>query len=206
MARIKQATTTITSMEEADRRLGQLREVTRKLSELEAWKEKRLEALEGEVAQRRKDRESGMDLDAMKKALEADLLAFTESKRGELTEGDRRSVELANGILGFRLGTGKVETLQSLTFKAVESNEEWMTQLRRHGWTRRPPETISKNDILDSFRAAGEEGQPQQRTVLDRLARCGLTVLQEDAPFVEPAVAQIAEAHDVLQFPIAQAA
>lgn len=189
MARVKKVETSIETYDQANERLGQLREVRRQIAEITAWKEKKMKQIEDQTRQRLCA--SGVDLTVQEKALEADLLAFVESRREEFSGGNQRSRKLPNGILGLRLGTGAVKTVKGVTFKAVEANPEWMRQLRAWGWTKRPPEKLDKAGILEAFRAAGQEGAPQRRTVLDRLSRCGLTVEQSDEPFIEPAEAEV---------------
>jgi phage host-nuclease inhibitor protein Gam len=84
----------------------------------------------------------------------------------------KKSMDMAHGTIGFRTGTPKLKTLKGFTWQAA-------LQLVREflpGYIR-TTEEITKDKLL-----ADRDGEEMS----DKMAHCGITVVQDETFFVEP--------------------
>lgn len=176
MTRTKKVETTIKDTAEADDVLLELARLQNQKKGIEVWMNKQQQKIQEEAVFKGTD-DSGQTLGDRIAAKEANLLAFLEKNRDAFAD-KTRSVELNHGKIGFRLGTPKVTALGSMTMKSIMGTEALVKMLRKWGWIKEDPK-MDKTQILADHADSKEP-------VLKKLRQVSLTVIQEDAPFVEP--------------------
>lgn len=132
----------LTSWELADAALGHIREHTAIADRLESEKDLLIQNIKDQYDGRIKERRASAATCA--KA----LAEFAEVHRGEF--GPVKSRQLSNGVIGFRQGTGTLETLKKMTWAKV-----LLTIKASRAWTAkflRVKEEVNKIAILDALR------------------------------------------------------
>jgi phage host-nuclease inhibitor protein Gam len=114
---------------------------------------------------------SQIDDDLKEKA--AIVKAWAESHRAEF--GSKKSLELTQGIIGFRIGTPKLKTLPRRTFQGA------LDFLMSVGWGKRFVRTTNELNKLAILEAHARDAFPD-----DTLKSIGLYVAQEESFFIEP--------------------
>lgn len=98
------------------------------------------------------------------------LQAYAVNNQEELF-GRRRSIEMAHGCIGFRMGTPKLKTLKGFTWAAsLNLVKEYLP-----GYVRASYE-VAKDKLL-----ADRDGEG----MADAMARCGIQVVQDESFYVE---------------------
>ena len=179
--RTKKIETTLHSHEDADQVLLEIGRLDARKLAVESWATERVARVHEEAKSRLLlDGAAGETVDTRRAALAANLLAYVELHAAEFTgDGGRRSVKLAHGELGYRLGTPKVDTVGRITQKALLTMAPVLAKLRQYGWIKEEP-TLSKQQILNEWAALREQ-------TAARLPEVNLTVVQDDEPWFEPA-------------------
>lgn len=94
----------------------------------------------------------------------------TENKAELFTK--KKSLDMVHGVIGFRTGTPKLKTLKGFTWaSALQLVKEFLP-----GYIR-TTEEITKDKLLADRDA---------ENMFDQMARCGITVVQDEAFYVEP--------------------
>lgn len=132
----------LTSWELADAALGHIREHTAIADKLEAEKELLIKEVKDKYDGRIKERRASAATCA--KA----LAEFAEVHRTEF--GAIKSRQLSNGVIGFRQGTGTLETLKKMTWAKVlltiKASRAWAAKYLR------VKEEVNRAAILDALR------------------------------------------------------
>jgi phage host-nuclease inhibitor protein Gam len=110
------------------------------------------------------------DLTATKAETFAILLAYAENNRADF--GKKKSMEMANGIIGFRTGTPSLKTAKGYTWNSVT------TMLAMHY-----PQYIREVKEPAKDKILAERYLPENQTMLKQ---CGMLVTQTETFFVEP--------------------
>ena len=111
--------------------------------------------------------------------------AWAEANRADF--GQRRSIDLAHGVIGFRTGTPKLKTLVKWKWDGV------LQALRESRWGAayiRVKEEINKEQIIADVTT--------QLLAEDDLRKAGAQVVQEETFFVEPKLTRV-EPREVAQ-------
>lgn len=99
------------------------------------------------------------------------LQAFATENQAELFS-KKKSLEMVHGTIGFRTGTPKLKTLKGFTWaSALQLVKEFLPGHIR------ATEEIAKDKLL---------ADRDDETVSANLARCGISVVQDETFFVEP--------------------
>lgn len=99
------------------------------------------------------------------------LQAFAVENKAELFT-KKKSLDMAHGTIGFRTGTPKLKTLKGFTWaSALQLVREFLPAFVR------TTEEIAKDRLLADRDTEG---------MFDAMARCGITVVQDETFFVEP--------------------
>ena len=99
------------------------------------------------------------------------LQAFAVENKAELFT-KKKSLDMAHGTIGFRTGTPKLKTLKGFTWaSALQLVREFLPAFVR------TTEEIAKDRLLAERDTEG---------MFDAMARCGITVVQDETFFVEP--------------------
>ena len=99
------------------------------------------------------------------------LQAFAVENQAELFS-KKKSLDMAHGTIGFRTGTPKLKTLKGFTWASVLQ----MVREFLPGYVR-TSEEVAKDKLLAD---RDEEG------MYDKMAKCGITVAQDETFYVEP--------------------
>jgi len=99
------------------------------------------------------------------------LQAFAVENQAELF-AKKKSLDMAHGTIGFRTGTPKLKTLKGFTWASVLQ----MVREFLPGYVR-TSEEVAKDKLLAD---RDEEG------MTDKMAKCGITVTQDETFYVEP--------------------
>lgn len=99
------------------------------------------------------------------------LQAFAVENQAELF-AKKKSLDMAHGTIGFRTGTPKLKTLKGFTWASVLQ----MVREFLPGYVR-TSEEVAKDKLLAD---RDEEGMS------DKMAKCGITVAQDETFYVEP--------------------
>ena len=99
------------------------------------------------------------------------LQAFAVENQAELF-AKKKSLDMAHGTIGFRTGTPKLKTLKGFTWASVLQ----MVREFLPGYVR-TSEEVAKDKLLAD---RDEEG------MTDKMAKCGITVAQDETFYVEP--------------------
>ncbi|MDY3853110.1 MAG: host-nuclease inhibitor Gam family protein [Prevotella sp.] len=127
------------------------------------------------------------ELEAEKEANFEILQSFAMENQEELFS-KKKSLELAQGVIGFRTGTPKLKTLKGFTWaSALELAKRFlpMTYIRQ-------TEEIAKDRLLadrDLKEVAVYDtptGDLRTATMIEAMAVCGIQVVQDEAFYVEP--------------------
>ena len=110
------------------------------------------------------------NLAALKAQTFAMLMAYAENNRADF--GKKKSMELANGLIGFRTGTPSLKTARGYTWNSVTN----LLALHYPAYIRQVQEP-AKDKIL------AERYQPETQTMLKQ---CGMLVNQTETFFVAP--------------------
>ena len=99
------------------------------------------------------------------------LQSYAMENQAELFS-KKKSLEMAHGTIGFRTGTPKLKTLKGFTWaSALQLVKEFLPTCIR------TTEEIAKDKMLTD---RDEEG------MTDKMAKCGIQVVQEETFYVEP--------------------
>lgn len=111
------------------------------------------------------------------------LQSFATEHQEELFT-KKKSLEMAHGVIGFRTGTPKLKTLKGFTWaSALELVKTFLP-----GYTRKSEE-IAKDMLLadrDVECVVVEDGGDTVLPMRQAMARCGITVAQDESFYVEP--------------------
>ena len=99
------------------------------------------------------------------------LQAYAVENQAELFS-KKKSLDMAHGTIGFRTGTPKLKTLKGFTWASVLQ----MVREFLPGYVR-TSEEVAKDKLLAD---RDEEG------MYDKMAKCGITVAQDETFYVEP--------------------
>ncbi|MBR3565320.1 MAG: host-nuclease inhibitor Gam family protein [Paludibacteraceae bacterium] len=99
------------------------------------------------------------------------LQAYAVENQAELF-AKKKSLDMAHGTIGFRTGTPKLKTLKGFTWASVLQ----MVREFLPGYVR-TSEEVAKDKLLAD---RDEEG------MTDKMAKCGITVTQDETFYVEP--------------------
>lgn len=99
------------------------------------------------------------------------LQAYAVENQAELF-AKKKSLDMAHGTIGFRTGTPKLKTLKGFTWASVLQ----MVREFLPGYVR-TSEEVAKDKLLAD---RDEEG------MTDKMAKCGITVAQDETFYVEP--------------------
>lgn len=147
-----------------------------------------MEALVGEIAALSIDRDSmTVEMDERLQAIRSEYEASLADNRLQLDAkleaarlwalanpesfGEKKSIEMVHGIIGFRIGMPKLKTLRGCTWNFVL---EQLARLRLTNYIRSKAEPDRERIIADRDKLS------------DRLAALGVEVVQEEAFYVEP--------------------
>jgi phage host-nuclease inhibitor protein Gam len=161
--RIKPANLT---RDDAERPVGEISAATNRQREINA-------EIDTAIIAARKAHESELsDLSEAIKEKSNLVQAWADDNHGEF--GNRKSIELAHGVIGYRMGTPKVKTLAGFTFDRVL---EKIAELHLVQWIRTKKE-VDKEQILNDH-ARGEIAPGTLRDV-------GVKIVQDETFFIEP--------------------
>lgn len=112
------------------------------------------------------------------------LQSFATENQAELFT-KKRSLDMAHGVIGFRTGTPKLKTLKGFTWaSALQLVKEFLP-----GYIR-TTEEIAKDKLLSdrdiTIETSPMEGETVQVPMTRAVARCGLSVVQDETFYVEP--------------------
>ena len=114
-----------------------------------------------------------------KEAAFATLQAFALENKAELFTR-KKSLEMSHGIIGFRTGTPKLKTLKGFTWASVlELAKEFLP-----GYVRTSEEVAKDRLLADRDAKLTIDGT--EVPMVDRMAKCGVQVVQDEAFYVEP--------------------
>lgn len=111
------------------------------------------------------------------------LQAYAVENQAELF-AKKKSLDMAHGTIGFRTGTPKLKTLKGFTWaSALQLVKEFLP-----GYVRQTEE-IAKDKLLADrdidVMVAGDTLGPG-KPVREQMAKCGITVVQDETFYVEP--------------------
>lgn len=107
------------------------------------------------------------------------LQSFATENQAELFI-KKKSLEMAHGVIGFRTGTPKLKTLKGFTWaSALQLVKEFLP-----GYIRQTEE-IAKDKLL-ADRAAELTVNEVATPMSGQMAKCGITVVQDETFYVEP--------------------
>lgn len=117
------------------------------------------------------------ELEAEKEANFEILQSFAMENQEELFS-KKKSLELAQGVIGFRTGTPKLKTLKGFTWaSALQLVKEFLPSYVRQ------TEEIAKDKLLaDRDAEIAGEG----KTMAEQMSKCGIQVVQDESFYVEP--------------------
>lgn len=99
------------------------------------------------------------------------LQSYATENQAELFT-KKKSLEMAHGTIGFRTGTPKLKTLKGFTWaSALQLVKEFLPNFIRK------TEEIAKDKMLADRESEG---------MVEKLSKCGITVVQDETFFVEP--------------------
>ena len=92
----------------------------------------------------------------------------------------KKSLDMTHGVIGFRTGTPKLKTLKGFTWaSALQLVKEFLP-----GYIRQTEE-VAKDKLL-ADRDTEQEVDGKMVSMCERMMRCGIGVVQEEAFYVEP--------------------
>lgn len=92
----------------------------------------------------------------------------------------KKSLDMTHGVIGFRTGTPKLKTLKGFTWaSALQLVKEFLP-----GYIRQTEE-VAKDKLL-ADRDTEQEVDGKVVSMCERMMRCGIGVVQEEAFYVEP--------------------
>lgn len=92
----------------------------------------------------------------------------------------KKSLDMTHGVIGFRTGTPKLKTLKGFTWaSALQLVKEFLP-----GYIRQTEE-VAKDKLLADRDTEVEVGS-ERFPMAERMMRCGIGVVQEEAFYVEP--------------------
>ncbi|TGX83000.1 hypothetical protein E5358_04895 [Palleniella muris] len=105
------------------------------------------------------------------------LQAFATENQSELF-AKRKSLDMTHGVIGFRTGTPKLKTLKGFTWaSALQLVRKFLPDYVRQ------TEEIAKDKLLADKNYVFGEGIA---TMAERMAECGIQVVQDESFYVEP--------------------
>lgn len=111
------------------------------------------------------------ELDGIREVAFETLQVYATENKAELF-CKKKSLDMVHGIIGFRTGTPKLKTLKGFTWaSALQLVREFLP-----GYIR-TTEEITKDKLLADRDA---------ENMFDNMARCGITVVQDETFYVEP--------------------
>jgi len=111
------------------------------------------------------------------------LQAYATENQAELF-AKKKSLEMAHGVIGFRTGTPKLKTLKGFTWASALQ----LVKAFLPGYTRQTEE-IAKDKLLadrDAERVIVTDGEDVAMPMGAAMAKCGITVAQDETFYVEP--------------------
>ena len=159
MTKTRGVQTSIRDMDEADDVMREISELTHKKDSIDNW----VTEQEQEIRARAKDKllldkKTGETVGDRIASLSADLLGFVELNKDLFASG-KRSMELAHGKIGIRLGMLKVNVIGKITFKAIMDAEAMLKKLQLWGWISQKP-VLNKEQIIADFKEAEAGPRP----------------------------------------------
>lgn len=130
---------------------------------------------------REKHQERLSTLQAEKDAAFEKLQSYAMENQNELF-ARKKSLEMVHGVIGFRTGQPKLKTLKGFTWaSALQLVKEFLPNYVRAS------EEIAKDRLLaDRDETVLRDGMTEPGTMLQEMARCGITVAQDESFYVEP--------------------
>ena len=125
------------------------------------------------------------DLEKERDAAFETLQAYATENQDELF-AKKKSLDLANGTIGFRTGTPKLKTLKGFTWASVLNLvKEFLPAYVRTS------EEVAKDKLLADREAEIETSdtaqiEKKQVPMRELMAKCGISVVQDEAFYVEP--------------------
>lgn len=116
------------------------------------------------------------------------LEAFAREQKDELF-GKKKSLEMSQGVIGFRTGTPKLKTLKGFTWaSALQLVKEFLPEYIR------TTDEIAKDRLLADREldqvvvspGVGAGSDDVTRPMRECMAKCGLSVVQDETFYVEP--------------------
>lgn len=141
-------------------------------------------SIELECAKAREKYQSRLaTLESEKQAAFDTLEAFATNNKDTLFS-KKKSLEMAQGTIGFRTGTPKLKTLKGFTWEsALNLVREFLPDYIRK------KEEINKDKLLtdrDIEYASVGKGEATAQPMGSLMAKCGIQVVQDETFFVEP--------------------
>lgn len=107
------------------------------------------------------------------------LQAYATENQAELFT-KKKSLEMAHGVIGFRTGTPKLKTLKGFTWaSALQLVREFLP-----GYIRQTEEIAKDKLLADRCAEITQDGITSPMG--DHMAKCGITVVQDETFYVEP--------------------
>jgi phage host-nuclease inhibitor protein Gam len=178
MKRVKKLVLTGTTREAADEAFKEyasaVAEITKVTAEIELECVRVRDARAGVLESLSRRRDEAFEL----------LHAYATEHQEELF-AKRKSLEMAQGTIGFRTGTPKLKTLKGFTWaSALQLVKEFLPNYVRK------EEEIAKDKLLADREVTVTTGvgasESEEVPMLTLMAKCGITVAQDETFFVEP--------------------
>lgn len=113
------------------------------------------------------------------------LQAYATENQAELFT-KKKSLEMTHGTIGFRTGTPKLKTLKGFTWASALELVKTFLPCRYI----RKTEEVAKDSLLADRDSEVEiitgHGSMEMLSMKEAMAKCGITVVQEEAFYVEP--------------------
>ena len=166
MARSRKLTLTLASLEECTRSMGDLLKAQLELEKLTAERDM-------QIAEASARFEPGIEMWKKYAAEQNDALQhYYLTHRDELEKGGRKSVQLANGIMGCRLGSGRLAPISKMwAWKTIKAK---LQSLWPGKYVLQPEVEIDKDLVKAEFTP-------------DMLAKCGMQIKKDETFYAEPA-------------------
>lgn len=119
------------------------------------------------------------DLEEAKDKAFDTLQAFAQENKAEIF-AKKKSLDMAHGTIGFRTGTPKLKTLKGFTWASALN----LVSSFLPGYLRQSTEIAKDRLLLDRDSKVKVDGA--EVSMFEQMAKCGITVVQEEAFFVEP--------------------
>ena len=114
-------------------------------------------------------------LDKLKTKIEniaLNLRKFAEENHDLYFGGEKKSMNLLHGIIGFRLGNPKLKSAKGFTWKSILE----LVKDRMHDYIR-TKEEVAKDKIL---------ADKDNKDIKELINQCGIEIVQEESFYIEP--------------------